>query len=149
MSYSIQEVAKKMHITSYSIRYYHDQGMLPFVQRDANNNRVFNEIDLEWLQIIVCLRATGMPIAEIQHYLRLVQAGVETVPERYQLMKTQQARTQAEIRELQQHLQLIDRKVAHYAEILADPQPDSIVPANLAAAQAQMAHQVSGDRSPK
>ena len=34
MSYTIHEVAQKMGISTYSIRYYHDHGMVPFVQRD-------------------------------------------------------------------------------------------------------------------
>lgn len=131
MAYSIHEVAEKMGISTYSIRYYHDHGMLPFVERDANNNRVFNDIDLEWLNIIICLRATGMPIERIQHYLDLVQEGDSTVPERYDMMKTQQERTLTELADLQTHLQTINRKVAGYADILATGKPDKFAPNNL------------------
>lgn len=137
MSYSIHEVAEKMGISTYSIRYYHDHGMLPFVQRDANNNRVFNDIDVEWLNIIVCLRATGMPVERIQHYLDLVQEGEATVPERYQMMKTQQERTLTELTELRQHLDTINRKVSGYADILANGAPDKFTPTNLPSPQTQ------------
>lgn len=137
MSYSIHEVAEKMGISTYSIRYYHDHGMLPFVQRDTNNNRVFNDIDVEWLNIIVCLRATGMPVERIQHYLDLVQEGAATVPERYQMMKTQQERTLTELTELRQHLDTINRKVSGYADILANGAPDKFTPTNLPSPQTQ------------
>ncbi|RMC24232.1 MULTISPECIES: MerR family transcriptional regulator [unclassified Lactobacillus] len=131
MSYSVHEAAHKVGLTPYAVRYYDDNGMLPYVKRDANNNRIFNDIDLEWLQIIVCLRETGMPLKEIQHYLTLVQQGKQTVPERYQIMLKQQQKTLHEITELKQHLRTINRKVSHYAEILANDEPDSYEPTNL------------------
>lgn len=97
MAYRIQEVAQKCHLSTYSIRYYHDHGMLPFVQRDAHNNRVFHDIDLEWLNLIKCLRQTGMPLKRIRHYLDLVQQGDTTIPERYAIMQAQQAQAQQEL----------------------------------------------------
>ncbi|AVK63527.1 MerR family transcriptional regulator [Lactobacillus sp. CBA3606] len=134
MSYTIQAVAKKMNVSTYSIRYYHDHGMLPFVKRDENNNRVFDDIDLEWLKIIICLRSTGMPVERIQHYLQLVQQGETTVPERYEMMKTQQDRTLGEINDLQNHLKTINMKVDHYADVLINHKVDSFVPSNTAEA---------------
>lgn len=131
MSYTIHEVAEKMGISTYSIRYYHEHGMLPFVQRDENNNRVFEDSDLEWLNIIVCLRATGMSVERIKHYLDLAQDGDDTVPERYEMMKEQQARTLQEIQDLQQHLATINFKVDHYAQLMENHEPDSFLPSNL------------------
>ena len=131
MTYSIHEVAEKLGISTYSIRYYHDHGMLPFVKRDANNNRVFDDGDLQWLNIIVCLRTTGMPVERIQHYLDLAQAGDATIPERYEMMKAQQERTLNEIADLQHHLTTINGKVAGYADLLAKTQPDRFSPITL------------------
>lgn len=131
LSYSIQEVAKKMNVSTYSIRYYHDHGMLPFVKRDANNNRVFEDSDLEWLHLIICLRSTGMPVERIQHYLDLVQEGESTVPERYEMMKAQQSRTLEEINDLQNHLKTINVKVDHYADVLINHKSDDFVPSNV------------------
>lgn len=131
MSYTIHEVAQKMGISTYTIRYYHDHGMLPFVKRDENNNRIFDDNDLEWLNIIVCLRATGMPVERIHHYLDLVQEGECTVPERYEMMKTQQERTLSEITALNKHLSTINFKVEHYADIIKNNKPDIFVPSNL------------------
>ncbi|MGX6428414.1 MerR family transcriptional regulator [Levilactobacillus yonginensis] len=131
MSYTIHEVAQKMGISTYSIRYYHDHGMLPYVQRDENNNRVFNDVDLEWLNIIVCFRKTGMPVERIQHYLDLVQEGECTVAERYEMVKAQQERTLAEIDELKKHLETINYKVDHYAAIVKNHESDFFVPSNI------------------
>jgi len=137
LSYSIQEVAKKMNISTYSIRYYHDHGMLPYVKRDANNNRIFEDSDLEWLHLIICFRSTGMPVERIQHYLELVQAGDATIPERYDMMKVQQERTLTEINELQTHLQTINLKVDHYADVLINHKTDDFVPSNIRTTEAE------------
>lgn len=118
MTYTIQQVAKKMNITTYSIRYYDGHGMLPFVERDPNNNRVFHDVDLEWLRIIICLRSTGMPVERIQYYLDLVQQGPDTVPERYEMMKVQREKTRQEIENLKHHLETINMKVDHYSNLL-------------------------------
>ncbi|AVK60931.1 MerR family transcriptional regulator [Lactobacillus sp. CBA3605] len=134
MSYTIQAVAKKMNVSTYSIRYYHDHGMLPFVKRDENNNRIFDDTDLEWLKVIICLRSTGMPVERIQHYLQLVQQGETTVPERYEMMKAQQERTLGEINDLQNHLKTINVKVDHYADVLINHKVDNFVPSNMAEA---------------
>ncbi|KRO07656.1 transcriptional regulator [Lactiplantibacillus xiangfangensis] len=141
LSYTIQEVAKKMAISTYSIRYYHDHGMLPFVKRDENNNRVFEDVDLEWLNLIICLRSTGMPVERIQHYLKLVQEGEQTVPERYEMMKVQQRRTLDEINDLQNHLKTINHKVDHYADVLINNKVDTIVPSNMEEAEKHEVYQ--------
>ncbi|KRO04694.1 transcriptional regulator [Levilactobacillus paucivorans] len=131
MTYTIHEVAEKLGISTYSIRYYNDHGMLPFVQRDANNNRIFHDTDLEWLSMIVCLRETGMSVKAIKHYQDLIQEGDDTINERYAMMCAQQEQTLAEIADLKKHLDTINYKVAHYASILENNEPDSFVPSNL------------------
>lgn len=130
-TYSVQQVANKMGLTTYTVRYYHDHGLLPFVKRDKNNNRVFSDSDIEWLGMITCLRSTGMPLEQIKKYTDLVVAGENTVPERYEIMKKQQERTVQEIKELQQHLSTIDHKVDHYSEIMKNHEQDSFEPSNI------------------
>lgn len=132
MTYSVQEVATRMGLTTYTVRYYHDHGLLPFVKRDKNNHRVFDDADLEWLHLITCLRQTGMPLHEIKHYFDLVIKGESTVPERHEIMLAQRQRTLDEIAELNAHLDTINTKVAHYADILNNQKQDSYVPSNIA-----------------
>ena len=118
MTYSVREVANKTGLTTYTVRYYHDHGLLPFVKRDKNNNRVFDDVDLEWIHLITCLRQTGMSLENIKHYFDLVIEGESTVPERYQIMLD--------------HLETINKKVAHYADILTNKKQDSYEPSNIA-----------------
>ncbi|MEG6584247.1 MerR family transcriptional regulator [Dendrosporobacter sp. 1207_IL3150] len=62
MTYTIKQVSQKLDLTAYTLRYYEREGLLPFVGRDNNGNRIFNDHDIEWLILIRCLRDTGMSV---------------------------------------------------------------------------------------
>lgn len=128
MSYTIQEVSQKVSVSTYSIRYYDDHGLLPSVKRDKNNNRIFDDVDMEWIEIVACLRATGMSLAKIKHYVELCLKGDETVPERYRIMVEQQQETMAQAEKIQAHLRLINKKVNHYVSVLLEQKPDTLLP---------------------
>jgi DNA-binding transcriptional MerR regulator len=131
-TYTVREVAQKEGISTYAVRYYDNHGLIPFVKRDEYNNRVFDERDLQWVHLIACLRQTGMPIEEVKHYFELVLQGDSTIPERYQIMIDQQRRTVEQLEELNRHLVTINKKVAHYADVLISHSADSYVPADAA-----------------
>ena len=40
-TYSISEVANKLNLTVYTLRYYDKEGLLPFVERKDNGTRLF------------------------------------------------------------------------------------------------------------
>ena len=52
MAYSIKEVSERFTLSPYTLRYYEKEGLLPPVQRDSNGIRMYNDVDLEWLQIV-------------------------------------------------------------------------------------------------
>ena len=62
MLYTIGEAAKKLGLTAPALRFYNKEGLLPFVYRSASGIRMFKDEDFEWLRLIKCLKATGMPI---------------------------------------------------------------------------------------
>ena len=57
MEYTIGEVAKKMHVSIHTLRYYDNEGLLPFVQRKPNGQRIFTHRDLIFLN--TCLLYTS------------------------------------------------------------------------------------------
>lgn len=52
MFYTVGEMAKKLGIAPSSLRYYDQEGLLPFVERSSGGMRMFKDSDYEWLQII-------------------------------------------------------------------------------------------------
>ncbi|NJL56168.1 MerR family transcriptional regulator [bacterium] len=73
------------------MRYYDECGLLPQVQRTASGHRQFDETDLDWIDILKCLRATEIPLADIQRFTELVQQGMHTAAERRQLLEQHRA----------------------------------------------------------
>ena len=67
MTYTVGEIAKKLNVAPSTLRYYDKEGLLPFVERSVGGIRVFHDEDMDWLELIECMKHTGMPIKEIKH----------------------------------------------------------------------------------
>ena len=65
MTYTVGEIAKKLNVAPSTLRYYDKEGLLPFVERSVGGIRVFHDEDMDWLELIECMKHTGMPIKEI------------------------------------------------------------------------------------
>lgn len=65
----INELARKLGVSTRTIRFYEQNGLLPHVQREDNQYRVFAEEDIWRLQTIIALREAGMAIKDIQEVL--------------------------------------------------------------------------------
>jgi len=85
--WTIKDVAKRVGLSAHTIRYYEQEGLLPLLKRDQYGNRIFEKSDIEWLELIICLRKTGMPIAEIKRYVDLSMEGDQTIPIRKQILQ--------------------------------------------------------------
>ncbi|EPZ40685.1 MerR family DNA-binding transcriptional regulator [Alicyclobacillus acidoterrestris] len=49
--YTVKKVTKMLDLTEHTVRYYTDKGLVPSVQRDINNNRLFDDESLIGLQL--------------------------------------------------------------------------------------------------
>lgn len=114
MRYSIGQVAKKLGLTTHTIRYYDKEGLLPFVRKGSSGARVFEEDDVDWLIIVECLKATGMPLKEIRKYILLCQQGDETLQMRFEMFKKQKIEIEKQMNTLKQYMEKIDFKIAYY-----------------------------------
>lgn len=65
----INELSKRLGISTRTIRFYEQNGLLPSVQREHNQYRIFGEEDIWRLQTIIALREAGMAIKEIKQAL--------------------------------------------------------------------------------
>ncbi len=117
MSYTIKEAAERFHITPYTLRYYEKEVLLPSIRREENGHRLYNDTDLEWIQIVTCMRATGMSIAYIKSYIALCLLGENTIPERRQIILCQKEIVENQINKYKGLLKVIDRKLDHYDDV--------------------------------
>lgn len=84
---TVKNAADRLDISSSTIRYYDDQGLLPFIERDKNGYRIFQESDLFWLELIRCMRTTKMPVETLRHVAELHMEGPQTLSERIQIFE--------------------------------------------------------------
>lgn len=69
MTYTIKQVAEKMGVSVPTLRYYDKEGLVPFIEKKENGTRIFKEEDLKSLDIIFCMKDSGMPIKDIKRYM--------------------------------------------------------------------------------
>lgn len=118
MSYSIKEVSQKFNISPYTLRYYEKEGLLPSVRRNENGKRLYTDIDLGWIQIVGCMKATGMSIAYIKNYIDLCTNGNDTLSERKKIILDQKEIIEEQLKKYTGLLELVDKKLDHYDEKL-------------------------------
>lgn len=118
MTYSISEVASKLNLTVYTLRYYDKEGLMPFVERTAGGKRVFKESDVELLNVIECLKSSGMPIKDIRDFIEWISEGDSTLQQRYDMFIERKAAVENQMEELQRTMDLIEHKCSYYKTAL-------------------------------
>lgn len=86
---TIKEVAEKYHISQDTLRYYERIKMIPEVTRTSGGIRDYQEEDLKWVELAICMRSAGLPIEAMIEYVRLFQQGDKTIPARLELLNSQ------------------------------------------------------------
>ncbi|WP_300261847.1 MerR family transcriptional regulator [uncultured Cloacibacillus sp.] len=115
MSYTIQQVANMTGIPATTLRYYDKEGLLPFLERRSSGYREFSDIDLASLQIVQCLKATGMSVAEMKQFSDWVRGGDATLKERLDMFLRRKEAVERQIEELQRSLAVINYKCDYYS----------------------------------
>ncbi|MFD1066575.1 MerR family transcriptional regulator [Oceanobacillus locisalsi] len=114
MTYSIGEVAEKLDLTIPTLRYYDKEGLIPFVERTDNGTRVFKDSDIELLNVIQCLKSSGMSIKDIKTFIEWCSIGDASLQQRYDLFINQKAVVEKQMEELKNTMALINHKCHYY-----------------------------------
>ena len=114
MFYTVGEMAKIMGVAPSTLRFYDKEGLLPFVERSTGGIRMFKELDTEWLQIIECLKKTGMPIKEIKKFIDWCMEGDSTISDRLELIDGQRDEVIQKIEQLKETLKTLEYKHWYY-----------------------------------
>ena len=118
MKYTIKEVSEKTGISSYVLRYYEKEGLLPPVSRSKGGILVYTDSELEQLGQISCLKNTGMPLKDIRTFVQLQAEGPSTLRKRCEILKLQQEHVQQDIEKLQKTYEKVSHKLAHFSQQL-------------------------------
>lgn len=118
MYYTVSEVAKRLGLSPHTIRFYGKEGLLDFVERDQNGNRIFKEADFERLFILASLKRAGMSLKQIRAFTLLCDQGDATIAQRLRLIQEQKQAVDWQIAELQDALEVLEYKTWLYETAL-------------------------------
>lgn len=117
MSFSIQQAATRLGLTASTLRYYDKEGLLPKLKKTKSGTRIFSEKDLQWLDLICCLKNSGMTIAEIKNFMNLCLQGESTCDERKEVLERHKKTIYRQIENLENSLCIVNYKIENYKEI--------------------------------
>lgn len=119
MLYTVGEMSKELGVAASALRYYDQEGLLPFVQRTPGGIRMFTDEDYSVLKIIDCLKKSGLSIKEIKAYFDLAAKGDETLKERQMIFQNRREMLEKQIEEMQKTLSILDYKCWYYDTAIA------------------------------
>ena len=111
---SIDEVAQRSGLTAHTLRYYERIGLIAPIHRASGGQRRYAASDMAWVEFLLRLRTTNMPIAKMQAFAALRGAGDSTVPERRQLLEAHLTDVLSGIEAMRQSADALQAKIEYY-----------------------------------
>lgn len=115
-SITIKEVSEKFSVTQDTLRYYERAGMIPSVTRTAGGIRDYQDEDLAWVELALCMRSAGLSVEAISEYVRLSRLGNGTIKDRLALLQNQREILLEQQRQITGTLDRLDHKISRYED---------------------------------
>lgn len=116
---SIGELSHLTGLSTHAIRFYEAAGVLNPARRASNGHRRYHSDDILWLEFVLKLKLTGMPLAEIKTYALLRAQGELTLPPRLAMLKLHRERLVNKMTELLECTDVLDEKIRVYRKMIA------------------------------
>lgn len=91
MKYTISALSRKTGLSIHTLRYYEKEGLLRYVERTESGRRVYGEASMGCLLGVLCMKQAGMTLPQIKAFMDVTIEGVETLPQRLDMMLSAQA----------------------------------------------------------
>ena len=116
--YSMKETCEKVGMSYQTLKFYCNEGLIPNVQRDKNNYRIFDDDNINWIKSLSCLKKCGMSIDEMKAYLDLCLQGQSSIPERKIMLNIKKKELELKKKEIEDSMAFIDWKQNFYDDVL-------------------------------
>ena len=111
---TIKEVSEKYDISSDTLRYYERIGMIPEVTRTASGIRDYQESDLSWVELVICMRKAGVSVESLIEYVKMCMQGDATFSERLHLLQEEKEKLEEQRSQLETAMKRLDYKISRY-----------------------------------
>jgi DNA-binding transcriptional MerR regulator len=116
-SLTIHQVAQRTGLTAYTLRYYERIGLIAPVARATGGQRRYAAADMDWLDFLLRLRTTGMPIHRMQAFASLRSEGNVTAQARREMLEAHHAQVLEQLQALQHSEKVLAGKIAYYRQV--------------------------------
>jgi MerR family transcriptional regulator, copper efflux regulator len=111
--FTIQDVSRRSGLSEPTLRYYEQVGLVGPIDRDeTSGHRRYRAEDLQTLEALACLRATGVGIEDMRTYQANLARRHETAAQQRDLLLRHAARIEAEIAAQHERLAYLREKAA-------------------------------------
>lgn len=111
---SIAEASRLYGISADTLRYYERIGLIPHVPRNKSGIRDYDEESCRWIELMVCMRKSGVQIEALIEYVALFERGDETIDARKQLLIEQREKLNEKMKDMQISIERLDYKIHRY-----------------------------------
>ncbi len=115
---TISEVSKKYNISTDTLRYYEKIGLIPPVPRNKSGIRDYDQNSCNWIELMKCMRKSGIQIEALIEYVKLFQQGEHTAPARKQILIEQRNILKERINDMQESLERLNYKIDKYDTVI-------------------------------
>ncbi len=122
---SIEAVARRTGLTPDTLRYYERIGLIAPIARASGGQRRYAAADIAWIEFLLRLRTTHMPIGKMLAFARLRGAGDSTVSDRRALLEAHLTDVLAEMEAMRLSVAALQDKITHYRSLERSPVPVS------------------------
>ncbi len=113
MGYTISQTADRVGLSTYTLRYYEKEGLIPSIPRKNSGVREYADEDIFWIDFVRCLKGTGMSLADIRQIVSLSIEGHSrpNIARKKEILINHREKVLQHMKELQKNLKKIDMKI--------------------------------------
>jgi DNA-binding transcriptional MerR regulator len=116
--YTINDVAQIFSVSPYTLRFYAKKDLFPNIVRDKQNTRLFSDKDLEYVEMVLALRHTGMSLPSIKNYIDLCALGDESIIERLSIIQNELNNAKKNVQESIKQRDILKDKLSYYQKAI-------------------------------
>jgi len=111
-------MALAVGVSAHTPRHWERAGLITPISRDPRGRRRYYPGDIAWVQFLLRLRQTGLPIAQMRRYADLRAQGDTTIKARIDMLVQHRETLHQQIARLRAHEKALDAKIDTYQQTL-------------------------------
>ncbi|EFT6301380.1 MerR family transcriptional regulator [Listeria monocytogenes] len=119
MNYTTGAFSREVELSIDTLRYYEKEKLI-LQKRNEINRRIYDSLDITWINFIKKLKQTGMPIKDIKEYAKLRYLEDQTIEQRMTLLYKQYDVLVEKREEIELYTQFLLNKIDIYKEMLSE-----------------------------